>query len=95
MCLGIPGRVVEPVEGSDGWLVLVDVQGVARKVNCGMLDAPPEIGAWVLLHMGFVVEIIDEERADTALSGLRMMGSGLASPSWVSAPPSWESARPT
>jgi hydrogenase maturation protein HypF len=78
MCLGIPGRVVEPVEGSDGWLVLVDVQGVARKVNCGMLDAPPAPGAWVLLHMGFVVEIIDEDRATTALSGLQMMGSGLA-----------------
>lgn len=70
---------MEPVEGSDGWLVLVDVQGAARKVNCGMLDAPPAIGAWVLLHMGFVVEIIDEERARTALSGLLLMGSGMPS----------------
>ena len=80
MCLGIPGRVVEPVEGTDGWLALVDVQGVARKVNCGMLDEPPQPGAWVLLHMGFVVEIIDEARAATALSGLQMMGSGLGEP---------------
>ena len=78
MCLGIPGRVVEAVDGSDGWLVLVDVQGLARKVNCGMLDEPPEPGAWVLLHMGFVVEIIDEARAVSAMDGLQMMGSGPA-----------------
>ena len=74
MCLGIPGRVVEPVDGSDGWLLLVDVQGAVRKVNAGMLDAPPAPGAWVLLHLGFAVEVIDEPTAQKALSGLELMG---------------------
>ncbi|MDH6696253.1 carbamoyltransferase HypF [Streptomyces griseoviridis] len=76
MCLGIPGRVVELVEGYADQLALVDVEGAGRRVNVGMLDAPPAAGDWVLLHMGFAVEIIDETKAEQALSGLRMMGAG-------------------
>jgi hydrogenase maturation protein HypF len=74
VCLGIPGRVVEIVEGYAGQLALVDVEGARRRVNIGMLDVPPEPGDWVLLHMGFALEIIDETKAGEALSGLEMMG---------------------
>jgi hydrogenase maturation protein HypF len=31
-------------------------------VNVGMLDAPPRAGEWVLIHMGFAVEVIDASR---------------------------------
>ncbi|MDJ0462611.1 carbamoyltransferase HypF [Streptomyces sp. H27-C3] len=74
MCLGIPGRVVETVDGYADQLVLVDVEGARRRVNIGMLDTPPADGDWVLLHMGFAVEVIDEAQARKALSGLEMMG---------------------
>lgn len=76
MCLGIPGRVVEIVEGYADQLALVDVEGARRRINIGMLDTPPAQGDWVLLHMGFAMEIIDEAKAAQALSGLEMMGSG-------------------
>ncbi|MEU9745983.1 carbamoyltransferase HypF [Streptomyces niveus] len=76
MCLGIPGRVVEIVEGYADQLALVDVEGARRRINIGMLDVPPAAGDWVLLHMGFAMEIIDETKAAEALSGLEMMGSG-------------------
>ena len=75
MCLGIPGQVVELVEGYGGQLALVDVEGVQRKVNIGMLENQDlEPGDWVLLHMGFVVERIDAAGAEQAMSGLEMMG---------------------
>src|SRR3954451_7043339 len=74
MCLGIPGWVVELVEGYAGQLAVVDVEGARRQINVGMLDRAPDPGAWVLIHMGFAVELIDEERARTALSGLELMG---------------------
>lgn len=80
MCLGIPGQVVEIVEGYADQLALVDVEGARRRINVGMLDSPPAAGDWVLLHMGFAVEIIDEAKAAEALSGLRMMGSGPGEP---------------
>jgi hydrogenase expression/formation protein HypC len=75
MCLGIPGQVVRVLDGNAGMLALVDVLGAQRPVNLGMLeemDVQP--GEWVLIHMGFAVERIDESRADTAMSGLEMMG---------------------
>lgn len=74
MCLGIPGRVVELVDGYAGQLALVDVEGARRRINVGMLDSPPADGDWVLLHMGFALEVIDAAKAGEALSGLEMMG---------------------
>ena len=74
MCLGIPGRVVELVEGYAGQLALIDVEGAERRVNVGMLDQAPDPGDWVLIHLGFAVEVIDAERARIALSGLELMG---------------------
>jgi hydrogenase assembly chaperone HypC/HupF len=74
MCLGIPGRVVEMVPGFGDQLALVAVEGVARRVNIGLLDEPPEPGQWVLIHMGFAVELTDADGADHAMSGLELMG---------------------
>jgi hydrogenase expression/formation protein HypC len=75
MCLGIPGQVVEMVEGYGDQLVLVDVAGGRSRVNLGMLE-DPEVspGDWLLIHMGFAIERIDEEAADRAMAGLEMMG---------------------
>lgn len=75
MCLGIPGQVVELVEGYDGQLALVDVQGARRRVNIGMMEEePPSPGEWVLIHMGFALERVDEAAAQEALVGLELMG---------------------
>ncbi len=75
MCLGIPGRVVRVLEGNAGMLALVDVLGAERPVNLGMLeDMAVEPGEWVLIHMGFVVERVDEAAAEKAMAGLEMMG---------------------
>jgi hydrogenase expression/formation protein HypC len=75
MCLGIPGRVVEVLEGNAGMLALVDVLGAQRPVNLGMLeDMAVTPGQWVLIHMGFAVERIDAVQAAEAMSGLEMMG---------------------
>jgi hydrogenase assembly chaperone HypC/HupF len=74
MCLGIPGRVVEMVAGYGDQLALVEVEGVGRRVNIGLLDEPPAPGQWVLIHMGFAVELTDADGADRAMSGLELMG---------------------
>ncbi|MGV9744421.1 HypC/HybG/HupF family hydrogenase formation chaperone [Rhodococcus zopfii] len=78
MCLGIPGRVIRLLEGYGGQLALVDVVGESRRINIGLLDdgtlAP---GDWVVIHMGFAVERVDEAGAERALAGLELMGRGL------------------
>ena len=74
MCLGIPGRVVEMVPGFGDQLALVEVAGASRKVNIGLLDEAPSPGQWVLIHMGFAVELTDPVGAEEAMAGLELMG---------------------
>ncbi len=75
MCLGIPGRVVSLLDGYGDQLAEVDVDGAVRRVNIGMLDEPlPGPGDWVLIHMGFAVERVDEAGARTAMEGLELLG---------------------
>lgn len=77
MCLGIPGQVVRILPGNAGQLALVDVLGAQRPINLGMLEDQHLVGGdWVLIHMGFALERIDQAGAAKALSGLQMMGSG-------------------
>ncbi len=77
MCLGIPGRVIELLAGYGDQLALVDVAGVRRKINIGLLDeAPLEPGSWVIIHMGFALERVDAAGAERAMGGLKLLGSG-------------------
>ena len=72
MCLGIPGEVVEILADHPD-LAKVDVSGVKRAINIGLLeDVKP--GDWVLIHVGFAMSKIDEEEARLALASLQMMG---------------------
>lgn len=70
------------VEGYGGLLVMVDVLGQARQINIGMLDDDAQAaltpGDFVLIHMGFVVDVVDEAAAERAMSGLEMMGRSRA-----------------
>lgn len=75
MCLAIPGQVVELLPGNGDQLALVDVVGVRRKINIGLLeDDPPVAGDYVLIHVGFAMSKVDEREAAEALSMLEMMG---------------------
>jgi hydrogenase expression/formation protein HypC len=76
MCLAIPGRVMEVVD-EDNRLARVDVAGVQRNVNIGLLDSNGEAAApgdWVLIHVGFAMSKVDEEEAHAALKLLQQMG---------------------
>lgn len=74
MCLGIPGEVVELVADQPD-LAKVDVSGVRRMINIGLLaDDPPVPGEWVLIHVGFALSKIDEDEAAAALDFLQGIG---------------------
>lgn len=67
MCLAIPGQVVEITDEANS-LARVNVAGVHRVVNVGLLGPPGEEGVvpgdWVLIHVGFAISRIDEEEAE-------------------------------
>ena len=74
MCLGIPGEVVELYSDRND-LAKVDVSGVRRAINIGLLeDEKIQPGDWVLIHVGFALSKIDEEEAAAALAFLEGIG---------------------
>jgi len=74
MCLAIPGKIVEIVD-VDNHIAKVDVSGVKRNVNIGMLESDDaRIGDYVLIHVGFAMSKIDEQQAKETLRLLREIG---------------------
>jgi hydrogenase expression/formation protein HypC len=71
MCLAIPGKILE-ADGAD--LALVDVMGVRRKVDLGLLEDRPVAGDWVLIHVGFAMSKISEEQALDTIRILESLG---------------------
>ncbi len=62
MCLSIPSKVVKISE--DETMCTVDTMGVRRDANLMMMDdGDVKIGDYVLLHIGFVMNKIDEKEA--------------------------------
>jgi hydrogenase expression/formation protein HypC len=78
VCLAIPGQVVEIVD-EERRLAKVDVAGVRRNVNVGLLDDHDqpgvEEGDWVLIHVGFAISKVDEEEARATRDLLVRMGA--------------------
>ncbi len=73
MCLAIPGQVVELTD--QPMLVKVDVSGVRRNVNVGLLaDESVGVGDWVLIHVGFALSKVGEAEAREQLRMLAAMG---------------------
>jgi hydrogenase expression/formation protein HypC len=78
MCLGIPGEVIE-ISTDHPDLAKVDVSGVKRLINIGLLaDDPPKPGEWVLIHVGFALSKIDEAEAAAAMEFLEGIGQAYA-----------------
>lgn len=78
MCLGIPGQIVGVADAA-AMLMTVDVCGVRRSVDVVCIadpDRPIEalVGAWVLVHVGFAMSVVDEAEAAATLRVLSEIG---------------------
>jgi hydrogenase expression/formation protein HypC len=74
VCLAIPGKIVE-FSLEQPLLAKVDVAGVKRSVNVGLLaDEPLGVGDWVLIHVGFAMSKIGEEQARDQLTMIAALG---------------------
>ncbi|MDQ6930176.1 MAG: HypC/HybG/HupF family hydrogenase formation chaperone [Candidatus Eremiobacteraeota bacterium] len=74
MCLAIPGQIVG-FSAEQPMLAKVDVAGVKRNINVGLLDENEvTVGDWILIHVGFALSKISEEGARDQLRMLEAMG---------------------
>jgi hydrogenase expression/formation protein HypC len=69
MCLGIPAQLVAGETGHRD-LVMAEVGGVPRTVNVGLLDERPGPGDWILVHMGFALNVMTPAEAADAVAAL-------------------------
>jgi len=79
VCLAIPGQIIAIVDEPNR-LAQVEVAGVRRTVNVGLLDTPAaddgaRPGDWVLIHVGFAISRVDEAEAHATRALLERMGA--------------------
>lgn len=66
MCLAVPAKVIQ----IDGDLARVEMEGNIREA--GIRLAPDvKVGDYVLVHAGFVVEVLDPQAAEETLALFR------------------------
>lgn len=64
MCLAIPGKIV----ALNGRTAKIDFNGITRNAQ---IFSEAKVGEYALVHAGFVLEIIDEKRADEIITILK------------------------
>ena len=72
MCLAIPGKVVDLYREHDVLMGKVDFGGVSKRV---CLDHTPDVqlGQYVIVHVGFALQIVDEAEAKQIFAFLESM----------------------
>ncbi len=65
MCLSIPSKITHIDEVNN--IATIDTMGVQRKASLDLIDQPVAIGDYVLIHIGFAMNKIDEEDALASL----------------------------
>lgn len=74
MCLAIPGKIIE-LSPEEPTRALVDVVGVRRHIDTALLtEDPPQVGDWVLIHVGFAMSKISEADALDQIRTLSLLG---------------------
>ena len=75
MCLAVPGKIVHIEDSGDELLRLakVDFGGTRKEVN---LAFTPEarLGDYVLVHVGFALNTVDEAEAQLIFEDLKRLG---------------------
>jgi hydrogenase expression/formation protein HypC len=73
MCLAVPGQVVRVEERDDTRMAEVDFGGVRKEV---CLEYLPEVSAgdYVIVHVGFAIQRLDEQSALETLANFEKLG---------------------
>ncbi len=73
MCLAVPGRIVS-VEQQDGTtMAQVDFGGLRKEV-CLAYIPDVEVGEYVIVHVGFAIQRLDEKSALETLANFDKLG---------------------
>ncbi|MHB8231935.1 MAG: HypC/HybG/HupF family hydrogenase formation chaperone [bacterium] len=72
MCLAIPSKVIE-IKADN--IAVVDTMGSKRLISTMLLEEPAKIGDYLLIHVGYAMQKIDENEAVESLNLFREIES--------------------
>jgi len=72
MCLGVPGKIIEIYKNGELLMGKIDFGGVFREA-CLSYTPEAKVGDYVLIHVGFALNIISEEEAKETISLLEQI----------------------
>ncbi|MCW2524327.1 MAG: hydrogenase [Frankiales bacterium] len=73
MCLAVPGRVISIAERDDTLMAQVDFGGVTKEV-CLAYVPDAAVGEYVVVHVGFAIQRLDEQSAQDTLATFEKLG---------------------
>jgi hydrogenase expression/formation protein HypC len=73
MCLAVPGRIVSIAERDDTLMADVDFGGVTKDV-CLAYIPDAVVGEYVVVHVGFAIQRLDERSAQETLANFEKLG---------------------
>lgn len=73
MCLGVPGKITEIYEANGLKMGKVDFGGVVRE-TCLAYVPEAKVGDYTVVHVGFALNLLDEEEALETLALLNEIG---------------------
>jgi len=71
MCLAVPMKVIEIEDNT----AKVEVSGTQRTVGLDIIDPPPKVGEYVIVHAGFAINTIDEVEAKSIINDFEVLFS--------------------
>ena len=69
MCLAVPMKVIKIEDNT----AKVEVSGIQRTIGLDIIDPPPKVGDYVIVHAGFAINIIDEHEAQIILNDFEVL----------------------
>lgn len=73
MCLAVPGRVVSVRQEDGTTMADVDFGGVRKEV-CLAYIPEVQVGEYVIVHVGFAIQRLDERSAQETLASFERLG---------------------
>ena len=76
MCLAVPARVVELLDGDDA---TIDVDGVRKRISLALVEGV-QPGDYVIVHVGYALQRLDPDEAQRTLELFREVSAAGAPP---------------
>lgn len=78
MCLALPGKIISLAQEGILPMAEVDFSGVMKTI-CVAYTPEAKLGDWVIVHVGFAIALLNEEKAQRTLEEITKLQLGAKS----------------